>query len=211
MNEVEKRRRRAKALHTLRKLHGWLGLWGAVLGCFFGATGIVMNHRAILPVPLKKFEKTVVHVTLTDYPQSPQQFAGMINARLGDSARPPRVRVEPAEDLNWYGQTIHQPEKWIAVIDGPRRFAQAEYWQGDKSVKVTRSDANLIATLTRLHMAIGVDAIWVLIADSIAGSLIALSITGLLLWSQMNAWRLTGIAVTSAAALLALWRALSFL
>jgi len=57
---------------------------------------------------------------------------------------------------------------------------------GNRTVKVTRSEANLIAALTRLHQAVGVDVFWVLIVDSIAGSLILLSVTGLVLWSQLR-------------------------
>jgi hypothetical protein len=49
-------------------------------------------------------------------------------------------------------------------------------------------------------MSVGVGAFWVLLADTIAGSLMLLSLTGLLLWTQLNTVRLAA-ATTSVAAL----------
>ena len=40
-----KRSLRATFIKWLRKVHGWVGLWGAALGLLFGATGFVLNHR----------------------------------------------------------------------------------------------------------------------------------------------------------------------
>jgi len=46
----KQRARRATFIKWLRKVHGWVGLWGAVLGLLFGTTGFLLNHRA---APLK--------------------------------------------------------------------------------------------------------------------------------------------------------------
>jgi hypothetical protein len=40
------RARRATFIRWLRKVHGWVGLWGAALGLLFGVTGFLLNHRA---------------------------------------------------------------------------------------------------------------------------------------------------------------------
>jgi len=40
------RSRRGTFIKWLRKVHGWVGLWGAALGLLFGATGFLLNHRA---------------------------------------------------------------------------------------------------------------------------------------------------------------------
>jgi hypothetical protein len=42
----KQRSRRATFIKWLRKVHGWVGLWGAVLGLLFGTTGFLLNHRA---------------------------------------------------------------------------------------------------------------------------------------------------------------------
>ncbi|HEY4801735.1 MAG TPA: peptidase, partial [Paraburkholderia sp.] len=41
-----RRSRRATFIKWLRKVHGWVGLWGAALGLLFGVTGVLLNHRA---------------------------------------------------------------------------------------------------------------------------------------------------------------------
>jgi hypothetical protein len=200
----EARIRRAKFLRWLRKIHGWLGLWGAVLGLLFGVTGIVMNHRAIMAIPLKKIEKTVVQIELETPAINANELAITLAQRLDLEKLPPRIQTLPASTIIWNEQEVIQPEHWIISFDGMKRFAQAEYWVGNSTVEVKKFDSNLMATLTRLHMAIGVDAIWILIADTIAGSLILLSLSGLLLWSQLYGWRIISIFITFGASSFAL-------
>lgn len=203
--------RRSRFLRWLRETHAWLGLWGAAMGLFFGATGIVMNHRAVLKIPLKKFEQSVIRLELDTPAATPESFARSVAARLSIDPRAARITVEPARDVVWEGREVRQPERWQAHFDGPARFARAEYWSGDRTAVVTSSKANLIATLTRLHQAIGVNAVWVLAIDVVAGSLILLAITGLLLWTQMRPWRLSTLAVALGAAAFAAWGAISAL
>ena len=62
----------------------------------------------------------------------------------------------------------------------------AEYLVGNRYVKLETQDATPIGTLTRLHTATGVGAFWVLLADTIAGGFMLLSVTGLLLWSRLR-------------------------
>jgi len=80
-------------------------------------------------------------------------------------------------------------------FEAPQRYARAEYYVGNRYVRIETFDPNLIATLTRLHQAIGVSALWVLFADSIAGSMILLALSGLVLWTRLDRRRLTGLAV----------------
>jgi uncharacterized protein len=46
--------------------------------------------------------------------------------------------------------------------------------------------------LEALHRASGPSAGWILLADSIAGSLILLSLTGVILWTELNRKRTLG-------------------
>ncbi len=177
------------------------------MGLFFGATGIMMNHRAILKLPLKKFEQAVIQIELAEPARSPEELARQLAEKLDLRGRAPLIRVDAAEKLQWNGQEIRQPQRWTVSFDGAQRFDRAEYWVGNRTVKVMRGEANLFATLARLHMAVGVEALWVLIADTIAGSLILLSVTGLVLWSQLRVWRLASLAAAVGAAGLALWQA----
>ena len=40
--------RRLTFVRWVRRTHGWFGLWGALLGLIFGASGVWLNHRAVL-------------------------------------------------------------------------------------------------------------------------------------------------------------------
>ena len=85
----------------------------------------------------------------------------------------------------------------------------AEYFVGNRFVKLDQVVPTPIGTLTRLHMSIGVNAVWALLADSIAGGLILLSINRPLLCAQLHT--ICSLAVmSSAGALLAgVWFMLS--
>ncbi len=187
--------RRAAFLRWLRRAHGWLGLWGAVVGLLFGATGIVMNHRAILPLPLKKVEKTSAQIALAQPPQDAQALAAMLQVRLGFEGESPRLKVEPAKTVYWNGQPVTQPELWQIWFEAPQRYARAEYYVGNRFASVETFDPNLVATLTRLHQAIGVSVLWVLVADSIAGSIVLLALSGLALWTRLEPRRTAGLAL----------------
>jgi len=186
---------RSAFLRWLRRVHGWLGLWGALVGLLFGATGIVMNHRAILPVPLKKIEKTSAQIALAQPPRDAQALAAMLQVRLGFQGKPPRLKVEPAKTVYWNDQPVMQPEIWQVWFEAPQRYARAEYYVGNRFASVETFDPNLIATLTRLHQAIGVSALWVLVADSIAGSIVLLALSGLALWTRLDPRRVAGLAL----------------
>lgn len=61
---VQQRRRAVVFVRWLRKIHLYVGLWGAALGLLFGATGILMNHRAILKIPIEKTAQTTTQLSL---------------------------------------------------------------------------------------------------------------------------------------------------
>ena len=190
--------RRTAFLCWLRRVHGWLGLWGAVVGLLFGATGIVMNHRAILPIPAKKIEQTSAQIPLAQPPQSAQALAVMLQAQLQFEGKPPRIKIEAAKTVYWNDRPVTQPELWQLWLEAPQRYARVEYYVGNRFARIETFDPNLIATLTRLHQAIGVGALWVLFADSIAGSIILLALSGLILWTRLDRKRLAGLVLTLA-------------
>src|SRR5260221_13744948 len=56
--------RRGVFLKWLRKMHGWIGLWGAGLGLLFGVTGILQNHRAVMKIPVAQTQETILQLPL---------------------------------------------------------------------------------------------------------------------------------------------------
>lgn len=198
------RSRRAVFLTWLRNTHLYVGLWGAALGLLFGATGILLNHRSIMKIPVEKTVQKTAQLPLPAHTlASPEQMAGWLQKELKFTPEQvTQTKSQPAKKIVWADQEVMQPERWSISLQSPQRGVIAEYFVGNRFVKLDHVDATPIGTLTRLHMSVGVSAFWVLLSDTIAGSLILLSITGLLLWTQLHTVRTVAV-MTSIGALLA--------
>ena len=88
-----------------------------------------------------------------------------------------------------------QPEHWTVNFAAPKAQIQAEYWVGNHAVSVRRTDNGIVATLTNLHKGIGMPVAWILLVDTLAGSLILLSLSGLALWMLTRRKRTVGYAI----------------
>lgn len=203
------RRRNATFIRWLRKIHLYVGLWGAGLGLMFGATGILMNHRAILKIPV---EKTVQRTAQLPLPEpsvqrfdSAEQMAMWLQAELRFTGLQQRVKVDPPKRVVWDDREVEQPARWTFNWQAPHKAVNAEYIVGNRFVKVETQDATPVGTLLRLHTASGVSAVWVLLADTIAGGLIVLCLSGLLLWTRLRPIKLSAVAASLAAASGAVW------
>ena len=81
-------RRSVVFLRWLRKVHLWVGLWGAAVGLLFGVTGILLNHRAVLKIPVEKTIQRSIQLALPDAGQSlltdVNALAAWLQAQLKD-------------------------------------------------------------------------------------------------------------------------------
>src|SRR5476649_2881891 len=68
-------------------------------------------------------------------------------------------------------------------------------WKGGNFVNVERRDQGLISTLEGMHRSEGAGIGWILFADSIGGSLILLSLTGVLLWTELTRRKTIGASI----------------
>lgn len=191
---------RKNLLLWLRKTHSWVGLWGAALGLLFGVTGFTLNHRNVLKIPLAQSQESTVQIALpTPYPADAEAMASWLQDKLAIDRVASRVREEKARTVAWGDKAVKQPERWSMSFNSPRTSVQAEYWLGNQFVTVKQNDNNVMATLNNLHKGNGLGIGWVLLIDTLAGSIVLLSLTGILLWTQLNRRRLigSGIALTS--------------
>lgn len=187
---------RTKFLSWLRKFHIWVGLWGAMLGLLFGLSGILLNHRAIMKIPAAKMQESNVQLVIPNpVPDSAKEMADWLQQRLVLTRPATRVREEPEHPVAWGDKAIIQPARWQMSFATPQMSIQAEYWVGSGMVSVKRNESNFFAVLTNLHKGTGLDAGWVLLADTLAGSIILLSLTGVTLWSQLSRQRAIGLAI----------------
>ena len=239
---VQKNAQRGRLLRGLRKIHGWLGLWGAVLGLLFGVSGFLLNHRAVMKIPAARMEATEIQLAMAQpYPQDQKAFVRYIQEALDISQAPARPKGRPAQketmaqtsepalhgkvedqaamqadvagkdssgastkeragrvntagkaehDTRFMGQAMKQPAVWTVEFQLPQAAIKAEYIPGNQYARVERQDANVWGFITRMHKGVGANVAWVLLADTIAGAMLLLSITGVLLWTKMRGSRL---------------------
>jgi hypothetical protein len=190
----QQRSRRATFVKWLRKVHGWIGLWGAALGLLFGTTGFLLNHRGgPLKVSTGEPQVSVVQVPLPQpAPETPRELAKWLKHELKLAGNPGRVQKEPAHPVAWGDRTMVQPEHWQLNFAAPHENTAAEYWVGNGYVTVKRSENSFLAMLTNLHKGVGLSVGWVLLIDTLAGSIILLSLTGVLLWTELNKRKTVG-------------------
>jgi hypothetical protein len=201
--------RRLAFVQWVRRMHGWFGLWGALLGLMMGTSGVWLNHRATLKLELPGQQQLNAELALPDpVPASAEAMAAWLQQALRLERGPNTLRVERARAAPW-DRRLMQPERWTFAFGGPDRVVQVEYWVGNKSASVRTTANGFIATLTNLHRGVGMPVPWILLIDTLAGSLIFLSLSGLVLWWETNRRHRLGIAIFAVAvcttAGLALW------
>lgn len=203
--------RRARALLWLRRTHAWCGFWGAALALLFGTTGILLNHRAVMKIPALHTQQTTVQVALSGAPPADvHTLAIKLQQALALDKPAVHAKEEPSQDVEWSGTVIRQPGLYRVWFATPQRSYVAEYWAGNAYATVRRQDPNAWAFLTRLHMGTGAGAAWVLLVDTLAGALVALALSGMLLWSRLHGPRLLALGLAGGSAMLALalvWQA----
>ena len=96
-----KYQRYATFVRWVRKSHGWVGLWGAVLGLLFGFSGIWLNHRAVLKLPVSQ-ERSNAQLALPDpAPATAEAMRDWLQDALDLSGPANSMRVEPAKPVQW--------------------------------------------------------------------------------------------------------------
>jgi hypothetical protein len=195
---ADTRSRRATFLKWLRKTHSWIGLWGAALGLLFGTSGILLNHRAVMKIPAVQNQESTVQIPLpSPAPADAEAMAGWLQRSLALSVQPGKVKAERARPVAWGDKAVTQPARWSASFTAPNSNIQAEYWVGNSFVTVKRNDTNTFGLLSNLHKGTGMSVAWILLVDTLAGSIILLSITGVLLWALMTRRRMVGTAIAA--------------
>ena len=207
--------RRLAFVRWVRRTHGWFGLWGAILGLLMGFSGVWLNHRAVLKLQLPSQQQLNAQLALPEpRPETAEAMAAWLQGALKLDRPANTLRVERGRTVAWAERggeprPLTQPERWTFNLGGPNRVIQAEYWVGNRSVSVRTTENGFVATLTNLHKGVGMPVPWILLIDTLAGSLIFLSISGVVLWWETNRRRRLGLAVfgvsVAATATLALW------
>lgn len=198
--------RRRAFVRWVRRTHGWFGLWGALLGLMAGTSGIWLNHRSTMKLDLPDQQQTSAQIALPDpRPETANAMAAWLQGVLEADRPASNIRVERSRPVPWAergdaersgeGRSVMQPERWTFAFGGPNKLMQVEYWVGNRSASVRTTQNGFIATLTNLHKGTTMPVPWILLIDTLAGALIFLSISGLILWWETNRRRLAGIVI----------------
>ena len=103
------------------------------------------------------------------------------------------------DDRRFMGRALPQAKKWTRVFTLPDARVTVDYVPGSTSVAARRDSLGVLGTIKNLHKGVGLSVAWVLFLDTIAGALVAMSLTGFLLWTRLHGRRLLagGIVVAS--------------
>jgi hypothetical protein len=197
--------RRLTFVRWVRRTHGWFGLWGALLGLMMGFSGVWLNHRNVMKLQLPAQQQINAQLELPDpRPATIDAMEAWLQQVLKLDRPAGNKRVERARPVAWAEKgaekgseqrPLNQPERWTLNFAAPNHVVQVEYWAGNKSVGVRTTENGFIATLTNLHKGTGMPVPWILLIDTLAGSLIFLSISGAILWWETHRRRGLGIAI----------------
>ena len=189
---VPKRWQRPVAIRWLKRVHAWTGFWGALLFLMMGTSGFLLNHRAILKIGGgDAVEVSAMDIVVPGPFASAEAMAAWakqaLNLRV--DAKPPRGEG-PGGGRRFLGKKLPQPEKWTRVFNLPDGRVTVDYVPGAAFVSARRESVGVIGTIKNLHKGVGLGVAWVLFLDTIAGALVAMSLTGFLLWTRLHGARL---------------------
>ncbi len=175
---------RLRTFRLIRQLHLWIGAWGAIAAILFGFTGFVQNHRAVWKLPQgESTEVSSVELTVPEAArETPEQLRAWL--RVEQHVVFDNQRVQPGRPVEFNGQKIRQPARWTFMGGNARTVIQAEYGVGANTLTLRTTEQSPLAVLTRLHKGVGGGIAWILLVDSFAVSMMALGISGLVLWAR---------------------------
>ncbi|MEP7349103.1 MAG: PepSY-associated TM helix domain-containing protein [Sphingorhabdus sp.] len=203
---------RGRAIRWLKRVHAWTGFWGAVLFLMLGVSGILLNHRDIWkietgePVEVSAMDIAVPAGSIKDE----RALGAWAKAEFSllSEPRPPRGEgggKDKSKPKAFLGKKRPEAEKWELNFSHPNGRLTVEHVKGSGSVAVKQTSQNVLGFLKNLHKGGGVGVAWVLFMDSIAGALIAMAVTGFLLWSRLHGGRLAAGALLIGSTALGTW------
>lgn len=210
---VPKRWQRATVVNWLKRIHAWTGFWGALLFLLMGTSGFLLNHRDTLKIDTGK----PVEVSAMDVAVGPGAITdaealgtwGKTALGLTGEAKPPRggpggpAGREGRGDRQFMGRPQPEVTKWTRVFTYPDARVTLDYVPGAAFVSAKREANGFLGTIKNLHKGVGLSVVWVLFLDTIAGALVAMALTGFLLWSRLHGSRLLAGGIVAGSLVLA--------
>lgn len=179
----------------IRKLHLWVGAWGALAAVLYGSTGLIMSHR---------FGDGA-------WPQGSSEEIGKqaltVPAQARTSAEALSLWLDASEGLN--AQTIRKPPpgepakgpaRWTLSGGTARDAWSLDYTVGSDSAELKRTQHSTLAALMRLHKAVSGGLGWRILGDSFAIGMILLGMSGLWMWARGRSAKQLVVSIGGASA-----------
>lgn len=133
----------------------------------------------------------------SDLINSPDQLGVWAKAEfnLPMEPRAPRASTTNPERVKFLGEERTPVQIWVRIFSHPNGRLRVEYVEGSASVSVREEAKNIWGFIKHLHKGSGMGIVWILFLDTIAGALIAMTITGFLLWSRLHGTRLLALGI----------------
>jgi uncharacterized protein len=116
-----------------------------------------------------------------------------LESQRGPQGRPPgdTARVGDANG--------RRPARWALSAGNARKTTQAEYTPGAETLTLRTTVQSPLAILSRLHKGVGGGISWILLSDSFAVGMVALGLSGLVMWSRGRSVRQMIFSIVGAA------------
>jgi uncharacterized protein len=207
---------RGHVVRWLKRVHAWTGFWGALLFLMLGVSGVLLNHRDTLkidtgePVEVSAMNIAVPAGTIKDE----KALGAWAKAELGlqTEAKPPKGSGDKGKRAkSFLGKERREADEWELSFNHVNGRITVKHISGSGSVAVSQTSPNLLGALKNLHKGSGVGVAWILFMDTIAGALIAMALTGFLLWSRLHGGRLLAGSLLIGSTALGTWAVWPFL
>lgn len=214
---------RTDVIQWLKRIHAWTGFWGALAFLLIGTSGLLLNHRSTLKIDTGA-PREVMEANIAVDPsliKSPEDLGKWAQGQFGVSLEPRAPRAEsgggarggqPAtqaggDRVQMMGANVKGAVVWKQAFNGTNGVLTVEYAPGSTAVKASKSEQNVWGLLKNMHKGTGMSWIWVLFIDTMAGGLVAMALTGALLWSRLHGPRLAAVGIVAASLVLAIFAA----
>ncbi len=202
---------RGRAVRWLKRVHAWTGFWGALLFLMLGVSGVLLNHRDTLKIDTgEPVEVSAMNIAVPAGSIRTEKALGewaKAEFDLKAEPRPPKGGGEKGKGgpKSFLGKKRPEAEKWELNFNHVNGRITVEHVKGSGSVAVKQTSQNLLGALKNLHKGTGVGIAWILFIDTIAGALIAMAVTGFLLWSRLHGGRLLAGSLLAGSAAFGTW------
>jgi uncharacterized protein len=215
---------RGAFLVWLKRIHAWTGFWGALAFLIIGTSGMLLNHRSTLKIDTGAPREVMSADVAVDPAliKSPEDLGKWAQGQFGLSIEPRAPRAEGGgggaprggqgaqggEKVELMGRQVKQAEVWKQQFNASNGVLNVEYVPGSASVKASQQEQNVAGLIKNLHKGVGMSWVWILFIDTMAGGLVAMALTGALLWSRMHGPRLAAVGIVVGSLALGLFAAL---